>query len=488
MKGHKIQTIEGPIYLGEYFSQRHDKHIYLFGDIHIRRKRCPIPNTQTIHIVNFIKQTVRDNPEKVVDVFIEVDFASSDSADIIERNMAQFMRLGHEFLPSNSYLMDLRQEFYDCLQIDKSRCPDQQTRYHWSDARNKGIIGEWLQLFHEITSAERLQPLVKTLLILQGNELLDRTPTDIVELYRQTKVWKQIQNIPFDDVVQAFRKHYDREIITGFQSFRVLWRQLNQDSHEDEFHEVSIFLLTIISQLMDAYTMARVFRTFTQKPGQFSGPPQYIIVYAGIAHIEGMKTFLGTLNGMELIAESKSEIIDKDHQCLLSQSQLPFFQRARPVPQIPRENPIFAAMRVNGASIFIEAIRGTRFEAIISRGGSTLFIPADLQTMPWLLQALGVTAMELFAIPEFEPILRSNIVDRSLTIDDMRNQPQVRTLSRTIFTFTDTNLPAIDGVSIIDSFEVVAGRNRTVIHIIDGLLATDLLMNNLRATIAEMKR
>jgi GTP-binding protein EngB required for normal cell division len=72
----KNKYVMGPISLSEHYSSKHDKHIYIFGDLHDKKSRpCDITKitAQQIHIMYFIDQLIRKNIQngKKTDVFLE---------------------------------------------------------------------------------------------------------------------------------------------------------------------------------------------------------------------------------------------------------------------------------------------------------------------------------------------------------------------------------------------------------------------------------
>ena len=82
--------VEGPIFLAEYKNKTYNKHFYLFGDLHTKEKVCPTSNVHTIGISDFIKQTINDNSDKVIDFFIEINVAHTDREKTISRKESQF--------------------------------------------------------------------------------------------------------------------------------------------------------------------------------------------------------------------------------------------------------------------------------------------------------------------------------------------------------------------------------------------------------------
>ena len=118
-------TIEGPISVSEYILPGlAPKHIYLFGDEHTRAKFCTDQNINTITLEKFLDSTFEDNPDKIIDVYLESEFISE-----------RILRL-RNLLPDYHYLDEVLKYFSPCLKIDKSECKYKNVRFHYADIRN----------------------------------------------------------------------------------------------------------------------------------------------------------------------------------------------------------------------------------------------------------------------------------------------------------------------------------------------------------------
>ena len=69
--------------------------------------------------------------------------------------------------------------------------------------------------------------------------------------------------------------------------------------------------------LMDAYTVARMFRNFRNVKGKFSGEPENIIVYAGGFHTQRYERFVKEL-GFDVIYDSDltNKFARYEHKCI----------------------------------------------------------------------------------------------------------------------------------------------------------------------------
>lgn len=317
-------TIEGPISVSEYIQKGlNPKRIYLFGDEHIKAKVCPDPNVDTITLENFLVSTFEDNPDKVIDVFLESEFTSKN----ISRT--------HVIDPGYTYLEGTLQYFSSCLEIDKSKCEYKNVRFHYADIRGTTALLKQLNLLHKyiitynnkwMLDIDPSDPYNKQLLMtyissnipIIYNELFNTT---IQQLFLDTKIQKQ-----FDAIVDIEIKNYLEKFfiqLLGVQKALLLNKlkhMMNHDIHDiiinNNYGEIWKFPLF----LQDAYMAGRIFRSFEN-----GLDPKNIIIYVGDLHKRNLEIIFKRI-GMTYVGGNTSDVHNVDFQCLRIGLKLPFFQ------------------------------------------------------------------------------------------------------------------------------------------------------------------
>src|SRR5579872_3493073 len=67
-------TLQGPVSLRQVTSDKYDKNIYIFGDVHIKEATCfRYMGDNVISLIKFIDQEIRIN-NKTIDLYIESDY------------------------------------------------------------------------------------------------------------------------------------------------------------------------------------------------------------------------------------------------------------------------------------------------------------------------------------------------------------------------------------------------------------------------------
>lgn len=122
--------IDGPVRLVEYQFELGPKqehmHVYVCGDIHqyLREETNPCPDP-SIRITDFITLVLQQNPDKLIDIFLEEQFISH----------GETRGRRHK----TNYIEELRLAFIDCLQPSKVKCPydAKHARFHYVDIRQE---------------------------------------------------------------------------------------------------------------------------------------------------------------------------------------------------------------------------------------------------------------------------------------------------------------------------------------------------------------
>lgn len=345
-----IIYIEGPYGLDEVTTEVKSrngkmlkKQFYLFSDIHVHMRQCPDVSTPypKMEITKFLERVMEKDPNFVdkrikyepIDFFLEVSHPED-----IDRDFGQFgIKNGTPLDESNSYLMDIRRALYNCFQRSKTKCKDQQNRYHWSDSRFRGIFREWLDFFDIYKDILRFGEMVKFILgkdaekivpimMEEANVLMNRTPDNIDELFKIAKIQKQLENIYDKELATKIKIYYTALFVEKWSGvkkrFKIIYEKFErgEDALQDALR-VNVEILFSLSLIMDAYVIARSFREF-KTPGKEGLPLNNIIIYAGGKHIESMYIFLSSIGkvGQRSISFNSQA---GDYQCL--KVELPLF-------------------------------------------------------------------------------------------------------------------------------------------------------------------
>ena len=258
--------IERPVNLTEHYSEKYQKHIYIFGDEHIVNPSCG-QDVNKIDIDYFIRNTI-NSTKKFVDVFLETTFYRKDIQSIpivttgdpnIDKILAdqQKMKLTSRNL---SALALIEQTFHNCLTFDKSQCEYKNARFHYVDMRS-----------HIKPSMNLIANIYKTSDVNAKYILFQN-------MYKFYKIDKQIDNIHNKDIKKLLNEYIENKYnemmkIKDWNAFRQLF---------------GVFLL------VDVYLLARLFRTFQ------STTCDNVIIYVGHVHAENYRKFLDTA-GFQLI-------------------------------------------------------------------------------------------------------------------------------------------------------------------------------------------
>lgn len=325
----KVDFVEGPISLSKHYSKEMEKTIYIFGEVHQKKKLCRAKtNERVMDIANFLELTLLENKNKVVDIFLEVN-----------------LRWIQEKTRQYGYLEDISDKFRSCL-LQQKDCQYKNARIHYTDVRfnaefndiqrYKKNLNELLKELEDITPTqnddspkgvrlkyliEKLRQTVDPILRLEENE--DKKAF-------QVKIKKQIHNIR-DSRVQdeisiliPWQKAIHSIVTIVKNTQTILDNVVEYTNGVSDLYEIlseaSLGIIYAHSKLMDIYLMARVFRTFRN-----GSDPKSIIIYVGNNHAETYRQIL-TAFGFQEINKAQSRANSRDVQCVdLQTFKQPFF-------------------------------------------------------------------------------------------------------------------------------------------------------------------
>lgn len=369
---YRVNAVQGPFRLTQHYSKKYGKMIYIFGDIHIRTGHtCPPTFGKSMPVGNFIRLTMDANPDKMIDVFLEMKLLSSkrDPTDF-EPNPVRLYK---------GYLFgDVRQQWEGCLSLHKELCAFRNLRMHYADPRSASVgslYGQfnrlWLELYELLKPwdakhmpiqdpavHQKLRELTAEfqtyLKELEGLENAAGGPEKFVKsLVQQFKIDKQLVAVTDKSVRKAIEQEF---LEMGWLNASKLW---TSSRFRDSLHTFLLqpqvwatmpvpheWFMTLVpnitsflnwfNSLMDVYLMARMFRQFTPADGAtkslYSEEPRFIMIYAGDVHADNYRNFLDNTLKFERIGTTGSSNLGANApessvvQCVdISKFNQPFF-------------------------------------------------------------------------------------------------------------------------------------------------------------------
>ena len=287
----------------------HPKHIYLFGDEHVRETTC---RGDEIELISFISDQILQNKDKIIDVFIEAPFRQP-------------------FKTQRNYIDDVNREFRKCL-LQKD-CQFDNARFHFVDIRlGKGTSESFNTLSnlyrklgvslktkfdrHELRSILKKYTKYPTVAKLRSKKILTDEEPIKKEFNRS--------NIP-----EAIISHFKTVMDPQMNELLEYWVFLEQTKKTtiNDWERFVYRLLRVVAYYVDIYTLLRIFKHFRDVKGKINKrEPENIIIYMGEAHVAEIFRFLVSIGGKPIWGQ-QSIIEQKDYQCLdISGFKLPFFQ------------------------------------------------------------------------------------------------------------------------------------------------------------------
>lgn len=331
-----IEHIFGPVSLTEW--KGYGKHIYNFGDWHVRDGHClpavfkNVSKKNTLPIDEYIDYVLLNNPDKMIDVFIEESWKSKEQK-------------GVTLFTQDSYIKDVINEFADCLTVSKQNCKYKNARFHYVDVRRYQEFKSFADLYwalHDMVFLTDSGTQIEAVKRARSKFPISINPQYTLPKYimKQFKIDKQldaIQDVTLKDKLIGFLNYYfDKSVISTddldaliqvFQDPNIETKGLSRRQF-DQLPKIWKRYKRFFYLIQDSYLISRIFRSFTpKKKGEYSAAPKFIILYTGEAH----KTFYDRLFkklGMKEIESEESNIVDKNFQCLdISDFNRPFFSK-----------------------------------------------------------------------------------------------------------------------------------------------------------------
>jgi hypothetical protein len=290
------QFIGGPFVVRNMYNKKHNINIYLFGEFHSNNIDCPKNNFELIE--NYLDKLIRNT-----DVFLDLYFEFPGFLDerYLKSNVMSPQRMQELFL-----------KFYKCIQtVSRTSDECQLSRIHYIDVRK----------FEKLYSGYgNIAFLSRKLLEKMGNiDLLssDKNWSKILFVLNKLKLPLSDYNKFWQEEIEDhkfIRKELERSYlgnqILGFMKKRIVTEASFKKENIKEtinklleietktnkkqkdktelfklYHNLDKFLVNPLSVIIDAYTLARMFKNFKVK-NKLNQPekPHNIIYYAGGAH------------------------------------------------------------------------------------------------------------------------------------------------------------------------------------------------------------
>ena len=365
-----VKLIIGPITLTEHVSNKYNRHIYIFGDMHVNKSTCSPDksNWSKMKIDDYIGEKILNtNKDKVIDIFSEVNQSNS-------------------FVFNIFYLTNINYKFQPCYQSDRKDCKYPNLRFHYVDirgekdafetltylrdlikqlqyvnkVRNKlgndfNNIAPKMKTFHNRSMVNHLKinPLIITdifshdqydKLLIVIEEIARTNSSDskikslkLSNLLNYKKILKQVDAISNKEIKEKLLEWLDKKFkeYVNFIDFNGLLTTITlmKENHafypENFIAKISNRLTMLGALIMDVYLLARLFKKFKQRDKEYAEETKYIVIYAGDLHSDNYREFLNIL-GFKVVQQTKSDKEGKDFQCLdISQFDQPFFKYNR---------------------------------------------------------------------------------------------------------------------------------------------------------------
>ena len=313
----------GPISFSEHVLDEPFKHIYVIGEIHSLKPACKLPpGVVVVSTADLLTSAIRENPDKMIDLFIEHEHAI-DQKGILISNQEDLM-------------YQVLKPFKDCYTStskSKAKCP---LRIHNVDIRrseNGGGINLLEGIFLESEKFLENAGVLNTVdakMTLEGlkdlqseiKEYVQLAKSDFVEaggagkfnhlnLIKSSKIAKQLNNFENQRfarvVLDYFLEKLDKEPVRSKDLDNLVGelnlilndlsnKKIDRSHFKKSFQEINK-LLHYLKYYVDFYTVARIFRTFGSGGGDSDSDSrrqelQYVFIYLGDLHAQNIRMFL----------------------------------------------------------------------------------------------------------------------------------------------------------------------------------------------------
>jgi hypothetical protein len=272
-----------------------NKIVYVFGEEHTPYYDCDEYSEYVVkaRIDEFILYILETNFDKMIDIYTEEEYISSNNERIREKENRYFGgRVDKGY--AGSGLDYILLTFKDCLSFVKN-CEYENVRFHYTDMRD--LFNYTRNILEKIDEIENSDDLLLNEKINELNDFLDIINYDSEEILNKILFYKQLEKID-EDLALKLEKIAKRKI-TQFPK---------KDGRLRKFvKEIGDYF----NNYMDLYLVARMLKGYAEN----------IMIFAGDSHSQNIISIL------EEIGFKKEIEYKKDYkQCIdLSDFPLPFF-------------------------------------------------------------------------------------------------------------------------------------------------------------------
>lgn len=287
-----LKTITGPVSFSEWTVPKNminllgDKHIYVFGDIHIMNIDCD-QNKHSLLLAEFIEQFI-DNSENTVDVLFESATGLSSLKRL--KKSKTFKNAINDPETYRNHLVLTNAYFMDCLV--HADCNN--SRFHHVDIR-KDIPGRNADDNNNIHHTKLTDKNVQKYIGLYSRE-------NIKKYIKVLGIKKQTDKISNTKLRNMINSYFEKELNKYYKLLDTY-----KSKSPNKLSDIRYNLRRIDGNIMDWYLIGRVFSTF--KDGYMM---KNIIIYAGRLHTNNYDKLFSYL-GMNM---NKSIKGNENLQCL----------------------------------------------------------------------------------------------------------------------------------------------------------------------------
>ncbi len=370
--------LKGPITITEHILPELNKHVYILGDDHVQFAECPpATNGRKIYDLDeFVEWTVDElsmrHPTAKLDLYLEC--AHGKACDFI-----------------NSYIGDLSRKYQHCQtkQNGASICK-RNVRLQNIDVRFTENRSSWLSEWEETinlawhlvdkdvsdekSAIDRIRYYTQrfeSLLLLDSNALRRELVNN--------KIVKQLSHVQHSGLArlieEIFLERMQQVMEVTMEAVGKLKKSLSKSRPRirdvlKDLKNVKDAAIDVGVYIMDAYALARMFRTWNIRDSQ---EPSFIMVYVGDFHANNYRNFFDFISAnlettTNVAAESKQDFHHGTiYQCLsLAEFRLPFFSS-------PIDDKIYAGAIVTENDLkeeheYVSRLRPDRVKALKKKG------------------------------------------------------------------------------------------------------------------------
>lgn len=315
-----------------------ERFVYLFYENHMNTGEC----NHGLMVSDWLNKLFNKTDRKFIDFYLEITYFAEE---VLETFPKEFRAL---IGGSSNQLYAIQDMTYNCIEINKSKCPYKNLRVHYTDFRK---YTKFLNLFigsqYEVNDNEKIKIFLELMCPYEEcnnvDELIFNFTLDKIKDTKIEKQWitssltnykKCIEKIIKINIQswknEKFTKLDNNKYLSSYDIFTTILNmiygnyKLQLMSNKDELYSTNsenkifylnrnvfdVIIIHLSSVFMDLYLMGRLFK-------KFNGIPEYAkysIVYAGFHHCKVYDEYLKSIGFKEMY--NKSGISKEEYQCI----------------------------------------------------------------------------------------------------------------------------------------------------------------------------